>query len=124
MMSPRWLLLTLRMWWQSRTRGWSDEELWSLDHSIAEFLAPRLRRLAEITHGSPSGYPNKYYSRDAETDHESWRRDLAAAAEAFAEYVDCAQATDGWSMEREEAAYREAKRAMDWIAEWFGSLWD
>lgn len=34
-------------------RGFPDHKLWSLDVTIAEFVAPRLKRLKEIKHGHP-----------------------------------------------------------------------
>ena len=34
-------------------RGFSDRQLWSLDCTIAKFVAPRLKRLKEIQHGHP-----------------------------------------------------------------------
>ena len=33
---------------QRLTRGWDDTELWSLDVTIAQFITPRLKRLAEV----------------------------------------------------------------------------
>jgi hypothetical protein len=32
----------LKFWWQRQTRGFSDDELWSLDITIAKFILPRL----------------------------------------------------------------------------------
>lgn len=53
-MIRKYLPRSLRYWWQRRTRGWDDSELWSLDCTIARFALPRLRRFAEIRHGEPS----------------------------------------------------------------------
>lgn len=39
--------------WQRRTRGWDDRELWSLDVTLSKMIAPRLRRLKEIQLGHP-----------------------------------------------------------------------
>ena len=36
----------LRFWWQRRTRGWSDDELWDLDTRFAAWLLPRLKAFA------------------------------------------------------------------------------
>lgn len=35
----RWL----KHWWQRRTRGFDDAELWNLDHSLAKLILPRLK---------------------------------------------------------------------------------
>jgi hypothetical protein len=40
-----WLLWrNVRFWWQRRTRGWSDDELWNLDVTFANFILPRLKQ--------------------------------------------------------------------------------
>lgn len=44
----------VRWFWQRRTRGFDDRELWSLDCTISRFIAPRLRALAKMSHGHPS----------------------------------------------------------------------
>lgn len=44
----------LTFWWQRRTRGFDDSDMWSLDYTLCKFMAPRLRALAKITHGYPS----------------------------------------------------------------------
>lgn len=43
----------LKFWWQRRTRGFDDSELWSLDCTMCKFMAPRLRELARQTYGYP-----------------------------------------------------------------------
>jgi len=50
-----WYLIkrACRFWWQRRTRGWDDSETWSLEHSLAKHIAPRLRRFKELTIGIP-----------------------------------------------------------------------
>jgi hypothetical protein len=34
---------SLKFWWQRRTRGFGDDELWNLDSTIARFVLPRFR---------------------------------------------------------------------------------
>ena len=61
-----------RFWWQRRTRGWDDSEVWNLDVTIATFILPRLRRLKEIKHGAPS---TLYEGEDMSVDDpEGWKR--------------------------------------------------
>lgn len=38
---------------QLKTKGFSDEETWSLDSVISQFALPRLRRFREINNGYP-----------------------------------------------------------------------
>ncbi len=50
-MSIRW---ELKAFYQRRVRGFDDSELWSLDHTILEFILPRLKRFREkARHGWP-----------------------------------------------------------------------
>ena len=44
----------MTFWWQRRTRGFDDSDMWSLDYTLCKFLAPRLRALAETVHGFPT----------------------------------------------------------------------
>jgi hypothetical protein len=39
--------------WQICWRGWSDRDIWSLDHTIAKFALPRLLVLKTQMHGIP-----------------------------------------------------------------------
>lgn len=43
-----------KLWWQRKTRGWDDSDTWSLDHTIAKFALPRLKKFKELN----IGYPN------------------------------------------------------------------
>ena len=45
---------SLRFFWQRLTRGWDDSETWSLDHSLAKLITPRLKRYKEVNCGYPS----------------------------------------------------------------------
>ncbi len=44
---------TIRHWYQRRTRGWDDSDLWSLDQTMAKWILPRLRRFRDAQHGHP-----------------------------------------------------------------------
>ncbi len=52
----------LKHWWQKRTRGWSDEDTWGLDHVIAKFVLPRLKRFKELNNGFPEGFNEKTWN--------------------------------------------------------------
>lgn len=39
--------------WQIFTRGWSDEDTYSLDVTIAKFVLPRLQRFKELSLSKP-----------------------------------------------------------------------
>ena len=44
----------IRYLWQRVSRGFSDAETFSLDHTIAEFALPRLKRFKEVNNGCPN----------------------------------------------------------------------
>jgi hypothetical protein len=46
--------LHIKWWWQRKTRGFDDRELWSLDYTIAKFALPRLIAFKEIKYSHPS----------------------------------------------------------------------
>ena len=39
--------------WQRVTRGWSDEDTWSLDYTFCKWMLPRLKRFKKIANGYP-----------------------------------------------------------------------
>lgn len=53
--------LTRRIEWffQRRTRGWDDRDLWSLDITIAKFIVPRLKFYHTNYCGWPAGLSKK-----------------------------------------------------------------
>jgi hypothetical protein len=57
---------------QRQTQGFDDSELWNLDLTLTAFLAPRLRRFAEITQSHP-----------VDVSHEEWRDELAELADGL-----------------------------------------
>jgi hypothetical protein len=67
----------IKYWWQRRTRGWDDSEVWCLRTTFSAFAAPRLRRMAELTDTHPP-----FYSYD------EWIERLNAMAWAFENVAD------------------------------------
>ncbi len=49
----------VKRWLQHRvqklTKGYSDDETWDLDYTLAEFLLPRLKRFKQLNTGHPMG---------------------------------------------------------------------
>jgi len=41
--------------WQKIYRGWSDEDTWDLQYTIAKFALPRLKRHKQLINGYPAG---------------------------------------------------------------------
>lgn len=57
----------ITFWWQRRTRGFDDSDLWSLDYTILRFTLPRLKALREMVHG----FPGEFLYAD-ETEQAVW----------------------------------------------------
>lgn len=101
-----------RWWRQRRTRGWDEREVWSLDHTAAKFLAPRVEMLRD----QMCGYP-------IQLDEETWFAILDKMAQAF-RFVEA----DEWILDGPEAE-REAKSryiddGLELFAEFFLDLWN
>jgi hypothetical protein len=64
---------TYRHIWQHFTRGWSDEDTWSLDKTMARFVLPRLIRFREINNGYPNDLTEERW--DAILDEMIWALD-------------------------------------------------
>lgn len=43
----------IKWWWQRRTRGFDDRELWNLDLTVAKFILPRLKQFSKKIDGYP-----------------------------------------------------------------------
>ncbi len=63
--------------YQKLTRGYSDEELWNLDATIAEWIVPRLKTFKEKNCGYPIGVSSK----------EEWDEELETMIQAFEYYL-------------------------------------
>lgn len=97
----------VRFWWQRRMRGWSDDELWSLDHTIAMFILPRLRRFRDYSNGHPGTLTE-----------QQWLKKLDDMIYAFSRY----EGSDGCC--RDDAEPGRYRQGMAAFAMWFGQLWD
>ncbi len=49
----------LRWWWQRRTWGFDERDLWSLDYAIIKFIYPRLKFFRERYCGGVPSHPTE-----------------------------------------------------------------
>lgn len=49
------LIRPIRLFFQRQQKGWDDSETWALDHTIAKFVMPRLKRFRDISIAVPYG---------------------------------------------------------------------
>lgn len=95
---------------QRLERGFDDSELWSLDCTIAEFIAPRLKAFKEVSDG---GYPGGYESA------KMWQDDLDAMIEGFELYPNHFH----WDPEEQETNWKKVDKAMSLFHKHFYKLW-
>ncbi len=98
----RWLLY----WWQRRTRGWDDSDLWNLDYSLAKLILPRLKKFGQ----SPWGIPG-------DLTEEEWNANIQAMIKSF----EIIASDNYWDHTPEQNA--EIQRGLDLFAKWYMALW-
>lgn len=128
----RWL----KRKWHMITQGFDPADTWSLDVSLAKWLIPRLRYLADSTQGAPHGYPavlpqtpqdsqhplfDTWVSLD--TDFDAWKDDIRSAATRLENWINYTDGGIQWNYEREIELEKEAEDAFGWVFKNIRSLW-
>lgn len=99
----------IRFWWQRRTRGWDDGDTFSLDHSLAKVILPRLKRFQEVRGGHP-----------ADMTDDEWEKILSEMVWGFEFFATGKQ----WEYGPEHRAEHErAHAAIELFAKYYGHLW-
>jgi hypothetical protein len=97
----------LRMWWQRRTRGFDDSELWSLDHTIARFTLPRFKAFRKDE--------QKLMARTEEPEWERGQDEIEWMLEKMA--------ADDWPSNLELSEQERFEKASRLFGERLGSFW-
>jgi hypothetical protein len=98
-----------RLWWQRIIRGWDDSETWSLDHSLAKLILPRLKRFKELNIGRPH-----------ELTWEQWNEYLDQMIQAF-EWL---SSESYWDFGPEsELKSDRAQQGLDIFSKYYMHLW-
>lgn len=114
---PVWKHLRPIYWAYQRVhQGWSDRDVWNLNHYIQGILATSLIHLRDTMSGSPCDGTNS-----PDDCHERWNKELTEAAALFqrlyaGEYYEGAEP---WKDEE-----RDYQAAMAWLTKWGQALWD
>lgn len=108
----------LRMAWQRATRGYGDDDLWSLNHTLAKLTVVGVQNMRKWKHGYPSEFSEPEYGGNA-GGWEAWDAILRRIEEGFQAWLD----EDGhfYDKPEQEAKFKDG---MALYAEWFGALWD
>lgn len=95
---------------QRQYHHFTNEELWSLDVTIAKFILPRLKRFKKCTNGHPADLTEK-----------QWDAILDKMIFSFA-FI----STDKmWAIENiaNEKTWKKVNEGLQLFAEWFNALW-
>jgi hypothetical protein len=116
----RKLLSPIRYWWQRRTRGFDDCDLWSLDYTVIKFVYPRLKLLRDQVKWSVPRHPTEVDSQGhlRSLEVEEWKAILDEMLEGFQLVVE----TDCYPLMEDD--HKKLEHSMDVFREWFFSLWD
>lgn len=97
---------------QRLERGFDDSEMWSLDCTIAEFIAPRLKVFKEQA-ARIGDHPCSITS-------EKWQEILSQMIEGFELYPD----HFNWPSEDSNENWKKVYKALELFKNWFMNLWN
>lgn len=91
---------------QLRERGYDDTESWNLDHTIMQFILPRLKTFRQNTLSFPG-----------EMTHGKWMKILDRMILGVEYYID-------EELEKDEKYYRTVNIGLGFLVKYFSHLWD
>lgn len=97
---------------QRLTRGFDDTEMWSLDCTIAAFIAPRLKVFKEQA-AQIGDHPVNITS-------EKWQEILSQMIEGFELYTD----HFNWPSDDSNENWKKVYKALELFKNWFMNLWN
>lgn len=121
----RRLKISLKHWWQRRTRGWDDSDLWSLDYTLAKWIIPRLERFKEVRNGIPliEGFEFAFEENATEEDfnkaEKEWVRIINKMIRAFTLIVG---ENDNFEL-LNDREWKEINEGLDLFRKYFTNLW-
>lgn len=96
---------------QRLERGFDSSELWSLDCTIAEFIAPRLKAFKEVS-ADNGDHPGRLTQKE-------WQDILSQMIEGFEIYPD----HFNWPNDKQEENWKKVDKAMSLFHKYFFHLW-
>lgn len=97
---------------QRLTRGFDDTEMWSLDCTIAEFIAPRLKVFLEQA--------EQIEDHPGQITFQEWKGILEQMIEGFEIYPNRFH----WTEEESDANWKKVDKALSLFHKWFFNLWN
>ena len=99
--------------WQRMNRGWADCDVWGMHYHVSNVISGMLEHLSEHHCGHPGDITN-----------EKWEENLKKWAKDIKAYNIMSDMPDGWTHEKEMEAYKQTKKGLKDMAEYYGHLWD
>lgn len=97
---------------QRLTRGFDDTEMWSLDCTIAKFIAPRLKVFLEQA--------EQIEDHPGQITFQEWKGILEQMIEGFEIYPNHFH----WTEEESDANWKKVDKALSLFHKWFFNLWN
>lgn len=97
---------------QRLTRGFDTTELWSLDCTIAKFIAPRLKVFLEQA--------EQIEDHPGQITFQEWKVILEQMIEGFEIYPNHFH----WTEEESDANWKKVDKALSLFHKWFFNLWN
>lgn len=97
---------------QRLERGFDDSELWSLDCTIAEFIAPRLKAFKE--------HVEQIGDHPSSVSEKEWQKILNEMVEGFEIYPNHFH----WTHEESEENWKKVNKALSHFHKYFFALWN
>lgn len=112
----------LKWWWQRRTRGWDDRDLWSLDYTLAKWILPRLIEFQKVSIGIPIMNDIDFNLdgtvKDYKVSEQKWYTAQGKMIKAFQHMV-----KDGEGKILSPEDYREIDEGLDAFRRYLTNLW-
>lgn len=97
---------------QRLERGFDDSEMWSLDCTIAKFIAPRLKVFLEQA--------EQIEDHPGQITFQEWKGILEQMIEGFEIYPNHFH----WTEEESDANWKKVDKALSLFHKWFFNLWN
>ena len=92
---------------QLETQGWTDADTWSLEHVLAKWMTPRLKRFKELNNGHPMDLNEK-----------KWNAIIQKMIDAF-EII----GSDDYFMLTDKKKIKRMNEGLDLFRQYFHDLW-
>lgn len=113
----------VKYFYQRRTRGWDDSDIWSLDYTFAEWIVPRLKKLRDVKHGrmtSAAFYKGKDDNMD---DDVAWKKANDLQYKTYTEMIEGFELLAINQDDNDREVRKKVNRSLDLFRKHFFSLW-